>query len=123
MRLAELAPATDLKDDLGQPVTLPAQLKLWRARISFSTTKPDSIGGCQVRLQDTKGATYTLDSKLEFQYNIPFSAGCLADSLAATPPPTFDTEQYFLLPRTAQPAAIWITLVTQEPRYARLIAP
>lgn len=122
MRVTAMGPADDLKGFDGGPAKLTGGIQAWKATIEFQTSNPDSIGGCQIFLEDNAGARYESDPAELADYDIPFSAACMPD-LLATPSPTFQTVAYFVTPGTARAVAIQVKLPTQEPKYARLLPP
>jgi hypothetical protein len=125
MRLVELAPATGLADFGGHPVALPAGARAWRARIAFDTPQPDALAGCRLTLEDAAGRTFEAGPAELQRARIPF-ASCVADRAAGTAPApgnqAFETVAHFVLPESAPPAAVRVTVATKLPRYARLIA-
>ena len=125
MRLVELAPATGLADFGGHPVALPAGARAWRARIAFDTAAPDAIAGCRLTLEDAAARTFEAGPAELQGARIPF-ASCRPDRAADAPPVSgrqaFETVAHFVLPTSALPAAVRVTVATKLPRYARLIA-
>jgi hypothetical protein len=122
MRVTAMGPADDLKKFDGTPAQLRGGIRAWKVTIEFQTSKPDSIGSCAIFLEDSAGATYEPAPAELADYDLPFSASCLPD-LLATPSPTFQTVAYFVMPGTARPAAIQVKIITEEPKYARLLPP
>lgn len=120
MRLVTLTPAAHLTS-FGTPITLPAGLRVWRSTITFQSTHPDALDGCDVTMADKAGNTYEANpSELsDLGVDVPFSA-CAPDSLKAKPPTTWTNTIYFLTPASAQPAGVRITSLLQLPRYAWL---
>jgi hypothetical protein len=120
MRLVELVPAGDLADFGGRPVPLPEGTRAWRARIAFEAPRTAPVAGCRLTLEDTAGRTFEAGPAELQGARIPF-AGC-APEPADGASPAFETVAHFLLPTAARPAAVRVTVATQLPRYARLIA-
>jgi hypothetical protein len=122
MRVVHLSHPDELRTSSGRVVTLPDQVRAWRATIGFSTTNLDAIGGCTITLEATDGARYAANPAELSDLYLTF-ASCSPQDSAASPAPTFQVTAYFVLPRSTQPAAVRITVPTQLPRYARLLPP
>jgi hypothetical protein len=118
MRLASLAPVTDLTTHDRQPFQPPSGTRVWQATIEFEAAGADAIGGCSLYLEDDQGRTYESNPSELSSARVGY-ASCLRD-IPATPSPTFQTVAYFVLPASARATAVRITIVTQLPRYARL---
>ncbi|MEN3309505.1 MAG: hypothetical protein V7603_5707 [Micromonosporaceae bacterium] len=122
MRVLQLTHPDELRTSSGRVVTLPDQVRSWRATIEFATAHPDAIGGCTIALEATGGALYAANpAELDDLYLT--IAGCAPQDSTATPAPTFQVAVYFVLPKSALPAAVRITLRTELPNYARLTPP
>jgi hypothetical protein len=118
MRLADLAPAADLQTFGGKAFTPPGGSAVWKATLAFDTAKPDSIGGCDIELEDSSGRTFGANPSELTSTEAGF-ASCLPD-FGAAKTAKYQTVAYFVTPSSARPSAIRITLRTQLPRYARL---
>jgi hypothetical protein len=119
MRLVSITKVTDVKDHLGKPYTMPSDVAVWRATIAFQV-KPDSyIGGCDIRLEDAQGRTYSDDASAVLPDADVDSSGCL-DPSPSGEEPSYTAEVLFGLPTDAQPVAVRIHTATSLPRYVRL---
>src|SRR5262245_24141107 len=106
MRLVALAPATDVKDYAGKPVSLAGGAEIWRATIAFVATDQAKIEGCELLLEASGGATFTMNPSELSGANVRY-AGCTPDTLATPAPGTeYQTVAYFVLPGAAQPVAV-----------------
>ncbi|AVT30711.1 hypothetical protein C6361_15890 [Plantactinospora sp. BC1] len=116
IRLVELveAPSVPGRDD--RPLPLPAGVRLWRAKLAFELSAPETLIGCLHYLEDREGRLFSANPP-ELSGAGLSSPGCVADDPAER---TLQVEAYFLLPRPATPVALRIVKATQRPRYARL---
>ena len=118
MRLVELAEPDRPTDEPGWPASLPAGVRAWRATMEFAGSSED-LGGCTIELETSGGAIHAANpTELG---GIGFAA-CAPDD-NATAVPTHRLTVYFLLPASAQPVAVRISVAAQLPRYARLRPP
>lgn len=117
-RMTELAEARDVKGRDGKVMTLPGGAKIWRATIEVQTTDPKAIGGCSFTLEDAERHTYGDNPTELSRADVPLGS-CLFED-PKTPPSTYETIVHFVMPGSARPAAVRVTLATKLPRYARL---
>ena len=122
-RLVGFEPATDLKTSDDQPFQPPANTKVWRATITVDAgdkwaTDKYVVAGCNLGLEDSEGRRFTA--------NPTELSGSAAGRRVATcspedddTPTPWEVEIYFVLPESAQPAAVRILRATELPRYAR----
>jgi hypothetical protein len=123
MRLVDLARADDVKDYGGKVVTLAGGARIWRATLEFAVPDPDTIGGCELLLESSGGSTFS-NGPNELGHADVVDQGCLPDILAKPAPgAAYRADSYFVLPATARPVAIQVTLATKLPQYARLTPP
>lgn len=123
MRLVDLGRDDDVKDFGGKPVTLVGGARVWRATLEFAVQDPDTIGGCELWLESSGGSTFS-NAPNELGHADVIDQGCLPDILAKPEPGApYRADSYFVLPATARPVAVRVTLFTKLPRYARLTPP
>lgn len=122
MRVRELAVRTDLRGYGGRPVTLPDQVRAWRATIEFAAPRQDAVRGCAIALEARGGRTYSADPVELSDLDLPI-AGCTAPDPPGAPPAAYQIVVFFVLPRVAAAAAVRISLPAQLPRYARMLPP
>jgi hypothetical protein len=123
MRLVGFGPATDLKTYDDEPWQPPANTKVWRATVAIDAGDKYAkdkyiVAGCNLILEDTDGRQFTANPT-ELSGSDPSRrvASCSPED-DDTPSP-WEVEVYFVLPDSAQPAALRIVRGTQLPRYAR----
>jgi hypothetical protein len=132
MRLIKVVPKLDVKDFAGKTVPIPRGIRVWRAQIAFQVPRPGSLAGCTLMLEDTAGRTFEAQPEELGQARLPF-VGCAPDATSDTAsdartgtgsgqPSRFDTVVYFVMPVSARPAGVRVTLPTELPAYARLTA-
>jgi hypothetical protein len=125
MRLAELAPVTQLEAYGGRRYAPPASLKAWRAEIVFDgPAPPGGLLGCRLFLEDDTGRTFDASPAELRGARIPIADCAPQAASAATPPrpgrPEYTTLAYFVTPASARPVAVRLTLTGTLPRFARL---
>ena len=121
MRLEGLGEGEHLTVFGGEKFTPPSGTAVWEARIAFDAPKPDDLGGCQIKLQDSAGTIYDaspveLSSVRVGAERVGF-ASCTPD-FDETAKTKYERAAYFLTPASIRPAAVRIILPTQNPRYA-----
>jgi hypothetical protein len=123
MRLVGFAPATDLQTYDGEPWQPPANTKVWRATVAIDAgakwaTDKYAVAGCNLKLEDTEGRQFTANPAEMSGSNPSRRVASCSPEDDDTPTP-WEVEAYFLLPESAQPAALRIIRGTDLPRYAR----
>ncbi|MFI5912898.1 hypothetical protein [Dactylosporangium sp. NPDC051541] len=126
IRFDELTELTSPADRSGKPVDL-AGGKVWQAKVTFDTKEEDGLGGCTVYLEDASARRYS-DRPAELTaVNLPTgSAGCtrpVKPGASAPPAGQYQLSFFFLLPRGATPAAVFVGVPTSYPAYAHLPRP
>ncbi|GAA4715129.1 hypothetical protein [Phytohabitans rumicis] len=119
IKLAELAPTTDVKTYGGEPFPVPAGTRVWRATITFEASTTKAVGGCTLALEDKDGRMFGPNPDELDGARVGFPACTPEDDNAPSP---WQTVTYFVLPESATPAAVWVSRATSMPRYARLPA-
>lgn len=124
LRLAEFGPA-ELRDSLGGPFPLPAEVRPWQAIIRLERLpEPDTLSGCEIELEDAAGRRFgSAPSELAAAYGPDGSGLPLLSCVSfdeATELGPFDVVASFLLPASARPVALRLTHFLQVPEYVRL---
>jgi hypothetical protein len=116
IRLVELATVT-VTGYGSRPFPLPDGVRAWRARLDFETTDPERVKGCQLSLEDRSGRLYGADPD-ELDGSRVRPGFCTPEDDGTGP--AYEREVYFVMPESADPAAVRIVWATQLPRYLRL---
>jgi len=115
IRLVELGPAAD--------VEAPTRTQVWRARLEFAVPAQDTLGACDISVEDEAGRVFEARPDELIGADVPFPS-CTPEldtpARNATGPVTFSTVAHFVLPAGARPVAVRVTQLTALPRYARL---
>ncbi|MBX6750752.1 MAG: hypothetical protein IRY85_13955 [Micromonosporaceae bacterium] len=121
LRLQSLTEVEDLTDGTGQPVDLPASVRVWRAVIEIDAPVDASLEACDIELQDVRGDTYAADPDELADADIEPFYGCLRPFDGPETGP-FTVTATFITPRVAV-KGIRVTVGTELPRYAWLTPP
>ncbi|HKS99049.1 MAG TPA: hypothetical protein VJT31_05905 [Rugosimonospora sp.] len=119
MRLVALESPTDLRGSSGRQVSLPEQVRAWRATVEFDAPQVASVQGCTIMLE-AGGARYSADPVELIDMSLPFPDCAPPENSTA---PAYQVVAFFVLPRGASPGAVRITIAAQLPGYARLLPP
>ncbi|WP_238015335.1 hypothetical protein KZZ52_49360 [Dactylosporangium sp. AC04546] len=129
MRLEQLTEAKNVTDRSRKPLAIGSGT-VWQATVAYDdpSTEQSKLGGCTVYLEDTTGRRFGDRPNELARADIPTGSGCgrPSSSSTRTPPATgsrYQATYYFLLPKDAAPASVWITVPTENPSYARLPRP
>jgi hypothetical protein len=119
MRLVDLRDVThEVTDYDDKPFPLPAGVRIWRATLEFIAADSEKILGCRLAMESAAGSTFDANPNELSGADVRY-AGCAPSGLG-TPPPQYQTVAYFVLPSSARPVAVRVTLETLLPGYARL---
>src|SRR5262245_56281362 len=121
MRLAELTPATELRDYRGRPFTPPPSLRVWRAEIVFDGAARDRLTVCRLLLEDAAGRTFDASPTELRGLRLPLP-GCAPQPAGAGTRPRegsgeYATMAYFVTPASARPVAVRVMLGSLLPSY------
>jgi hypothetical protein len=127
IRLVELAPLIDLKSSNGEPYSPGPGVRAWRATVAFEATDPvGMLGACELVLEDEGGRRYKagpfelIPARLPTVASIP---NCVPPKEGNEPLPTkYEILVYFIMPISAHPVALRVSVLTSLPDYARLPA-
>jgi hypothetical protein len=124
MRLAEITPATELRDYRGRRYTPPSSLRVWRAEIVFDGTAREALAICRLLLEDAAGRTFDAGPAELRGLRIPLP-GCTPQPAGPDAPSRsnradYATMAYFVTPASARPVAVRVMLTSLWPSYARL---
>lgn len=119
MRLVGMRDMTnEVTDYDDKPFKLAAGVRVWSATLEFATSDPDRILGCQLSVESAAGSTFDANPSELLGADLRY-AGCAPGGIG-TPPPQYQTVAYFVLPSTARPVAVRVSMPTLLPRYVRL---
>lgn len=126
LRLVALQPA-DLRESFtGEPYPVPPGLRVWQAVVTFGQlTDPDhQLLLCDFLLEDAAGRRYSDDPSELDSVELPdgssyYPSLCRPDEEEAAAG-SFDAVALFLLPVSAEPAALLLTATDQLPSYVRI---
>jgi hypothetical protein len=122
-RLVEFGPATGLTTYDGAPFSPPANTKVWVATVAVDAgekwaTDKYAVAGCNLKLEDSEGRQFTANPT-ELSGSDPSRRVASCSPEDDDSPTPWEVEIYFVLPESAQPAALRIIRGTELPRYAR----
>ncbi|GAA2362322.1 hypothetical protein Cme02nite_42240 [Catellatospora methionotrophica] len=121
VRVAELAPATDLKRSGGRPLALPENVTAWRVVLDVEgPADPEQVPYCEISVEDTAGNLYG-DQPLELSLVSAPLGNCKPDN---SPVPAasgrHQTVALFVTPRGVDIAAVRVSFGTvDQTRYVR----
>ncbi|MET7397088.1 hypothetical protein ABZS66_26740 [Dactylosporangium sp. NPDC005572] len=129
MRLEQLTEVKNVTDRSRKPLAIGSGT-VWKATVAYDdpSTEKSKLDGCTVYLEDTTGRRFGDRPNELARADIPTGSGCGRPSSSSTKTPPaagtrYQATYYFLLPKDAAPASVWITVPTESPSYARLPRP
>lgn len=120
LRLIELVAPAEIPTFGSRRFELPPGVRVWRGTFEVDSAKSgERLAGCDIALEDSEGRTYD-DSPLELiGARLPLSS-CAPAGGQPAPTGPYEVQEYFAVPRSAEPVAVRVWLSTRLPSYARL---
>jgi hypothetical protein len=117
LRLVAMAATTDIYDTSGKPLTLPAQIKTWRAVIEIQVDNQKDLADCEISLEDSLGRLFGTRPTELANLRMP-TPTCTAEDTALN---AYQVTVFFVAPADAKPVAVRVVSRDALPGYARLI--